>query len=232
MATCIDIISRSLRLLGVVSPQETVSAADAATGLEALNNLLESLSISRPNAPGVTEETFALVAGQTDYSIGVGQAFNTALPVSIDGSSFVRYKGVDYPLNSMSIDDWAQIPLKAISGFIPSNLYYKRNADQGDLRFYPAPAAGVEFHCISWKPLVRYDTVTDVMSLPYGYERMLGYVLACELAPEYGREPSPTVLRLGYGARRQIKGANLQVPKLDVPVLTTSRSNIFTGLRG
>ena len=227
MATCLDIIARSLRLVGVVAAGETLSAVDAETGLEALNNLLDALSISRPNAPGATEETFMLTAGQTDYTIGTGQDFNTQLPVSIDASSFIRYGGIDYPLNLMDLADWASIPLKTDGGTIPTDLYFGRGSATGDLRFYPAPVAGVEFHCISWKTLVRYTAVTDEMTLPVGYERMLGYLLASELAPEYGREVSPTVQRLAYGARRQIKAANLEVPTLSA--VTSTRSNIFTG---
>jgi hypothetical protein len=232
MATCLDIIARSLRLVGVVSAGETQSAVDAETGLEALNNLLESLSISRPMAPGATEEVFTLTAGQTDYTIGVGQDFNTDLPVSIDESSFVRVGGLDYPISLMSLDEWSEIPLKHLSSFIPSNLYYKRNASNGELRFYPAPGSGVEFHCASWKPLTRYAALTDEMSLPYGYERMIGYILASELAPEYGREVSATVARLAYGARRQIKAANLQVPKLETGIPGNSRFNVLAGMRG
>lgn len=231
MTTCLDVITRSLRLIGVVSPQETVSGADADTGLSVLNNLLESLGLFRAMSPGPTEEEFPLSANVTDYEIGAGKTFDTVLPAQIDESTFIRIGTIDYPIRLIDGGQWAKIPLKSIAGYIPSDLYFYRQADYGVLRFYPAPGSGCVLHLRSWKPFSGYASVTDEMVIQQGFSRLLPMILAEELAPEYGREAPPSVIQKAAGARHQIKAINLEVPSMETMPPGAGRFNIFAGRR-
>ncbi|MGH7185093.1 MAG: hypothetical protein ACREIB_02290, partial [Pseudomonadota bacterium] len=53
--------------------------------------------------------------------------------------------------------------------------------------------------------------------LPTGYERMLVFSLAEEVAADYEREIPPTVARNATNARRAVKRVNSRVPTLQLP---------------
>lgn len=232
MATCLDVISRGLRLIGVVSPSDAISGADVETGMSVLNDLLKSMGLFRALAAGPTEEVFALQPNVANYTIGVGQTFDTALPVQIDDSTFVRIGTIDYRLQMIDGEQWAAIPLKQVGSYVPDRLYFYRQADYGELRFYPTPGSGCDLHLRSWKPFSGYTSDSDELNLPAGYERLLGYVMAEELAPEYGREAPLSVQKKAAGARHQIKAVQLEVPNMQTLPASAGRFNIFTGRNG
>lgn len=217
MATAGDVISRALRLIGVATPGQALSGADADTGLEALNALVESMGLFRNLVPSLTEETFSLVSGTADYTIGASMTFNTELPIKLEESCFVRVSGIDYPLTVINGEEWADIPVKSAQGSIPDAVYFKRGTTSGELRFYPEPGSNVEFHCRSWKTLTTYADDSTDFGLPAGYERMIAYNLAVEIAPEYGREAPVTVQRIATASRHGIEAAQAEIPKLKLP---------------
>ena len=70
------------------------------------------------------------------------------------------------------------------------------------------------------------------MAFPPGYLRAFKYNLACELAPEFGVEPSPTVQRVAMTSKRNLKRINNPDDIMSLPysiVATRQRFNIFAG---
>jgi hypothetical protein len=70
MATALDIIQGALLNINSYSPGETVSPADAQVGLNALNDLLESLANDECFMYTQVETVFPWVAGQYQYTVG------------------------------------------------------------------------------------------------------------------------------------------------------------------
>jgi hypothetical protein len=68
--------------------------------------------------------------------------------------------------------------------------------------------------------------------MPPGYLRAFRYNLACEIAPEFGVEPPPTVARIAMTSKRDLKRQNNPDDIMALPysiVGTRQRFNIFSG---
>jgi hypothetical protein len=73
------------------------------------------------------------------------------------------------------------------------------------------------------------SVATDIY-FPLGYLRAFRYNLACELAPEFGVEPSPQVQRIAMTSKRNIKRINFPGDLMAIPypiVATRQRYNIY-----
>jgi hypothetical protein len=68
--------------------------------------------------------------------------------------------------------------------------------------------------------------------MPPGYLRAFKYNLACEIAPEFGVEPSPTVSRLAMTSKRNLKRINNPDDIMSMPyslIATRQRFNVYAG---
>jgi hypothetical protein len=90
----------------------------------------------------------------------------------------------------------------------------------------------LEFHIVSVNPLTAPANLATVLAFPPGYLRAFRYNLACEIAPEFGVEPSPTVMRVAMTSKRNLKRINNPDDIMSMPysiVATRQRFNIFAG---
>ena len=193
MTTANDLISRSLRLLGVVGQgRRTLSANEASDGLEALNSMLESFSLERMMIYQILEENFPITAGTADYTIGSGGTFNTTRPVKVDGA-FIRDNGIDFPMLVIDHDAYDSVPLKTATAR-PQYLYFDAQYPLAYIRLLYTPDASYTLYINSWKQLQRFTDGTTALALPPGYERMIVYNLAIELNPVFGTELPESVV--------------------------------------
>lgn len=117
--------------------------------------------------------------------------------------------GLDYYFDCQnSIDNYNQIGYKGVSGPWPKYAAYQPLMPYGSLRIYPNPSQAGEVHL--WTDLILSNllTLNQTFSLPQGYSRALKKLLAVELAPEYGKNPSVELLRQVNEARTFIKALN------------------------
>lgn len=207
MATARSIIAAAHRKIGVGTDGEVLSAADAANGLEALNQMLDSWSVEGNLVFYQQEESFPLTINVSEYTIGSGADFDTVRPVSIE-AAFVRNDGnYDYTLEKNDVRDWADINYKDTGG-VPQYFYYDYNFPVAKIHLFPRPASSYNLHIFSSKRLSSFANLSDVVSLPEGYEQALVYNLALHLAPEFQIEPSPTVKSMAANSLSRIQGRN------------------------
>lgn len=213
MATLLDLLTGSLRLIGSANPGEALDATTAKDALQALNGLIETLNLEHlTNPAGVAQVNVTTTPGQAVRTIGVGGNFDAPRPVVIDKAT-VKAGGCDYPVEILSDDDWADIPIKNVAG-IPTGLYYEDTYPLGKVHLYPVPDAAYSMTLWCWSSLPTY-TMADLnaeLVLPPGYARMYRFNLALELAAEYGREPSMSVVNNAVEAKAAIKRANHVAP--------------------
>lgn len=216
MTTAIEIISRSLRLLGVLAEEETPEAQQAADGLTALNALMGSIS----NAPQLifakSLDSVSLSAGVASYTVGPTGTPVTQRPVDVLESSTITYQGVTYPLVKWTLSDFNQINVSATSG-IPTGFYPDMEMPNIVINLWPVPSAPMTLNLWSNKQITEFSSLTQQVVMPPGYDRMLAFNLAIDMAPEYMVEPSPTVVRVAAQSRRMLKRTNVQVPRLQMP---------------
>lgn len=229
MAAAIDIIKGALRLIGVLAEGETPEAEDASISLSALNGMLDSWNIEPLLIYQLQVEAFALSPGVGSYSIGAGQVFDTARPVSIENAFIRDGSGTDTPLVRFEFDRWDDVPNKSAVGQ-PEALTYEPGFPYGQIKLWPAPSSADTLHIRTMKPLNSALTLATTLVLPPGYERAIRFNLAVELAPEFGREAPATVQSVAIDSLRKIKAANSRVPQMKVDSsLIGGRFNILSG---
>ncbi len=189
MATGTSIITRALRMCGAIDAIETPSATDLANGLDALNELISSMSIARGLIYAQTTETLTLTIGDGSYSIGTGADFNTARPLAIE-SAYITSNGVDTPLYISGRNEYNALADKSTQG-LPGTLYYDPTFTNGNVRFYPVPDAAYVVTVSTWKEISQIAAVGDSVSLPEYLLTYLKVALAINLAGEYRQPISP-----------------------------------------
>jgi hypothetical protein len=122
--------------------------------------------------------------------------------------------GLDYWYDVIAISDYNQIGYKGVPGPWPYVVSYQSSFPYGTLTVYPAPQQAGEVHF--WSDVILSDlaTPTASFSLPQGYSRALKKLLAMELCPEYGKQPSAELARQAKEARDFIKSLNEEPTKM------------------
>lgn len=205
-----------MRLLGVYAIGEDPSAEEAQDGLSALNALMDSLSNSSLLVHARSLDSISVTAGSASITVGPSGGTVTPRPVRVLAESYFEIAGSSYPLELLTLEQYTAIADKASQG-LPSALYVQPDMPDVALHLWPVPAQAITLKLWSDKQLATFPALTTQVSLPPGYERMLAFLLAEEMAPEYQREPSPTVIRKAAAARRALKRTNTEVPILDMP---------------
>ena len=232
MATAQKIIEGALRNLRVTKRGFTAATEDLTEGLEALNQLLDSLSSGGIFIPYRTRETFTVPAEQSSYTIGTGGDLNTARPVSVDAIT-IRREGIDYTVNRYGLAEYNALSLKNTST-IPRNYYYEATSPLGTVYFDFQPKTDYTITLDSLKGLPQFATLgTDIILLE-GYERGLKYLLTEELADEYDKPVSPTLQKKIHESKEMMLTTSMSYrttySRLDVALLGGhGRYNIYKG---
>lgn len=206
MSTIRDVVTRSLKLIEEVGAGETASSESAFDGLSSLVTMIDSWSIQNHLVFTETRESFALTSGDGDYSIGSGGNFNTTRPIEVI-AAFVRVNGSDYSLDLIGAGQYAQIPDKSAQA-IPTVMYFDGNYPTANILLHPVPNQSMTLHLYTKKPLSNFTSLDDTLAAPVGYERAFIYNLAIEIAPEYGKQASATVMSIAGESKKAIESAN------------------------
>lgn len=190
-----DLIERVLKKIGVLASGETAGASMAVDTLDDMNALIDSwknngLMIYENNIRSLT-----LVSGQQTYTIGASGDFNAVRPVSISQAKYVS-NDIEYDIEIITKDEWANIPDKQTSSDIPTKLYYNPAYPLGELNFWPKPSGAASVKIYDPKPVERFASLNTTVSLPPGYENLLILGTADYIGPDYGRELSQRQLQI------------------------------------
>ena len=207
MATVQDIVTASLRLLGVIATGETPEAEDLQDSREALNLMLGNWSAKRLLVPVLTEENFTLVVGTGTYTIGTGATFSTARPIRIE-SAFIRdSENIDTPLEIISRDKYNDRVLKTTEGR-PEDLFYEDTYANGTIKLLYVPDEAYTLFINSWKAFTQFSALDTTISLPDEYLEALKYNLAVRIAPEYEISVRPEVVGIALDTYKTLKNLN------------------------
>lgn len=213
MGTILDTINGHLRLLEELGAGETASAEDAQDSLFSLNSMLSSWSIQRDLVFTETTDTVTLTGSQAAYTVGSGGDLNITRPVRV--KYITVNNGGDGELLELTQEQYIAISQKDTQG-TPNAYWYDGNYPLGNLYLYPTPDSAYSMTIYSEKPLSEYSAVTDTLVAPEGWERAFRYNLAVERAPEYGKQPSATVMRIAIQSKNAIRNACAETEKLVV----------------
>lgn len=217
--TALDLIKRSMRLLGVYAIGEEPSSEEAQTGLTALNSLLDSLANSGQLVYAKSLDSINLAAGTAAYTVGPSGGTVTTRPVEVLDESYVLSNGVSYPLSEITLQQYNDVALKTITG-IPRYFWVQPDMPNMTVTLLPVPDQAMTLKLWSNKVITGTLSLATAISLPPGYERMLAYLLAEEIAPEFQAPVPQAVAMIASQSRRMLKRTNLEVPQLTVPDIT------------
>jgi len=232
--TVLDIISRSLRLLGVNASGETPKADETRDAFECLNAMLDQWSIDKLLVFCFKNDLMPLTPGQGVYTIGNGGELNTDRPVKIE-KAFVRFSNggnnTDYPMEIINNAQYQEIFIKNITTTYPKYLYYNPTYPFGTIELWPIPANDCLLMISQWSQISKFNAPADDISLPLGYQSAMEYGLAVEVAAEYGIEVPAVVAQRAVQTKAALMRVNAEpiILKLDRVLLPTGGFNILTG---
>ena len=238
--TAIDIISSSFRLIGVLASGETPTGAEGIDALATLNSMIDEWNSERlsvfhvlRNGGSTDAVTFPFVPGQQAYTIGEDGAsdFNVVRPAKIERAS-IEYLGnpnnpLEIPLRIVSEDGWRKIPVKETGSNIPRYIWIDNNFPNRTMNLWPEPSEVHNLILYYWQAVTSYTLLSTNNSYPPGYEKAIRYNLAVDLAPEYGREPSQTVLAQAARSKGKLKSMNTPAPEMSIDPMIPRRKGHY-----
>jgi hypothetical protein len=234
MATAGDIINGSLRLLGILAEGETPSAETSNDALTAMNQMIDSWNTERLSVFSTQDQVFLWPAGQISRTLGPSGNFVGNRPILLDDSTYYKDPGtgVSYGIKQINQQQYDGIAVKTVTSTYPQVIWLNMNYPDIEMYVYPVPTRELQWHFISVDELTQPATLSTQLSFPPGYLRAFRYNLACEIAPEFGVEPSPQVQRIAMASKRDLKRINNPDDVMSMPysiVGTRQRFNVYAG---
>lgn len=227
-------IDGALRLIGVLAAGEEASADEHADGLERLNGLIDSFNTHSLLVSYISHNVYPapIVGWKSKINFGIGPSFDFdgVAPIRITSAFFRDGGGIDSPITLNSIEQWSGISNKSVLA-TPSNYFVQYGPDKNmEIQFDSIPLNTDVLHLMCRMPFVAASGTylpTDDINWDYGFERMLRYNLAVELASEYGQQIPQAVAILAQKSLSDIKQSNYQPIALEVDGgLTGGTANI------
>ena len=231
-----DLVTATLRLLGVVASGDSLAASEATDGLASLNRMLGGWSTEGLLIFARTREAVAMTAGTAAYTMGTGGTYGSTRALKIE-EALIRDEtvtpAIEYPVKILSLAEWSSIAQKDDTGALPHSLYHDGGFPLETVTVYPKPSVAHKLVLYSVKPLSEITTLDTSVSLPPGYDRALIYNLAVDLAPEYGKALPDAVVMVANESKAGLKRMNYRPNylRVDDPLLPQGGGafNINTG---
>jgi len=177
-----------------------------------------------------------LAEGETP-SAATSQDALTALNQMIDSWNTERLavfstQDLSYGIKIINQQQYNGIAVKTVTSSFPQVMWVNMTYPDIEMYVYPVPLRSIEFHFVSIEELTQPVNLATTLAFPPGYLRCFRYNLACEMAPEFGVEPSPQVKRIAMTSKRNLKRVNNPCDVMALPysiVGTRQRYNIFAG---
>ena len=234
MTTAGEQINGALRLIGQLAEGETPSAATSQDSLAALNQMIDSWNTERLSVFSTQDQVFSWPPNVLSRTLGPSGDFVGNRPILIDDATYFidPASGISYGIKIINQQQYDGIAVKTVTSTYPQVIWINMDYPNIDMYVYPKPTKVLEWHFISVTELTQPATLTTTLSFPPGYLRAFRYNLACEIAAEFGVEPSPQVKRIAMSAKRNLKRINNPDDVMSIPyaiVSTRQRFNIFAG---
>jgi hypothetical protein len=234
MTTAGDQINGALRLLGVLAEGETPSSETSQDALTALNQMIDSWNTERLSVFSTQDQIFNWPSGERARTLGPTGDFVGLRPVLLDDATYFRdpQTNVSYGIKFINQQQYDGIAVKTVTSTYPQVIFTNMTYPDIEMVIYPVPLRLLEWHFISVEELTQPATLYTSLTFPPGYLRAFRYNLACEIAPEFGIEPSAQVQRIAMYSKRNLKRINNPDDIMALPysiVGNRQRYNIYAG---
>src|SRR5262245_1560634 len=210
--TGLQVITDSLKLIGVVAGHEVPTSAEQQDSLARLNELIDTWGVHAQTMYVPRRVLVPLSVGIQTYTFGVAGVINHPAPLTLDAASYLT-TGASVPteiyLDVASDQTYVGQPVKTLTGTSPQAVSYTRGAPLGEIWVWPVPSVSRTLVLYWREPLQQFPDLTTPIELLPGYAKALRTNLALELAPEFGRQLDPLVDRMAHESLADLKRVNL-----------------------
>jgi hypothetical protein len=216
--TAQQLINSSLRLIGVLATGESPTTTESDDALVVLNHIIGQLSNEQDIAYTIHHNTFTLTSGAFNYTLGVNGSWTTsARPFKVTGAHAVNgnfSKGLEVlPMGEYRRRIGSDIGITAV---LPMLLGADTSYPALNIEVWPTPnTTGSSVRLDYWQPISTVASLSTDLAFPEGYEKLLRFELALDLATEYGRPVTETLLAGAVGARNSIKSMRNIIPAVE-----------------
>jgi hypothetical protein len=215
--TAMVIVQDCLELLQVYAPGETISDADAQRTLSVLNDMLDVWSNLTLSCFTILEQSFPLVAGQQQYTVGPGGQINGQRPLKVldgPGTAYVQdFNGNNYGVSVVARDQWNLYGNRSelITSDFPDTLFYDPQYPLGIINVMPVPTINYTMFFDSYSQLGDLSSLTAILSLPPGYKRAITTNLAVSVKPYFKTgQLDPLIIAEAMKTHGDIKRTNMR----------------------
>ena len=215
MPSALDVITSSLRLIGVLGSGEVPSAEEANDSLAVMQDMIDSWNAERLMIYNIQRLLFSLTPGQQIYTCGPGGDFDIPRPSEIDAFGIISLQNpaqpLELPMEDMNLQQYQELPVKNITSTLPLYVYDDQAFPLRNIFVWPIPQIAVQMAVYPWASLTSPVALTDTLAFPPGYARAFRYNLAVDLAPEFPVVPAQvlqSVQQIALDSKRIVKAAN------------------------
>jgi hypothetical protein len=229
-----DQINGALRLIGQLAEGEEPSAATAIDALAALNQMIDSWNTERLSVFSTQDQVFSWLPNLATRTLGPTGDFVGNRPILVDDSTYFRdpSSNISFGIKLINQQQYNGIAVKTVTSTYPQVMFVNMTYPDITMTVYPVPTKVLEWHIVSVDELTTPALLSTPLAFPPGYLRAFRYNLACEIAPEFGVEPSPQVSRIAMYSKRNLKRINNPDDIMSLPysiVATRQRFNVYAG---
>ena len=190
-----DVITRALRIVGAIGQGETPETQAVTDAALVLNMIVKERQADGMQLWKVQTSSFSMTNGTSQYNIGIGSTIAQTAPLKVI-QTWVRTTATnaDSPTNLITKAEYDRYGNKATTG-TPAMVFYKTPGPNvvemiGTFSLYPTPDANAAststFFFTGMYPIQDFDASTDNPDFPSYYFNALTWLLASEIAYEYG----------------------------------------------
>jgi hypothetical protein len=184
-----NIIAAAMRKCGRLAKGQSPDSTDLTNGMQALNAIIAEFQTLGMPLWARAEYNLTMVAGQRDYTFGVGQTINTAFPLHVQGVVLANASGgAVRTLFPEARDDFNL--LNRTSTGTPVSFTYQPKVNQGVLSLWPLPDANAvsdyTVRVTYQRPFDGFTSASETPDFPQEWQNALIYHTAVALAPEFG----------------------------------------------
>lgn len=223
--TVSELITLSLKRIGVVAKGNVADAEDLNDGLLILNDLADALQAERLTIWSESRTVYDITANTQDYLVGAGEVVDVARPVFVQQLGNVSplrlidtsvTPNLEIPLTPLTDQGWRSLPMKSMTAPRPWAAYYNPTFPAGTISLYPVPTL-TTLQGVLYAPAAQGEfALTDTIILPPGYRKFLRDQLAVELCPEYDMAVPQALAASATDAKTNLQRANQRL--MDLPI--------------
>ncbi len=234
MVSALDQITGALRLIGQLAEGETASSETANDSLTAMNQMIDSWNTERLSVFSTQDQVFTWPSNEATRTLGPTGDFVGNRPIQVDDSTYFRDTGtgISYGVKIINEQQYNGIAVKDVTSTFPQVLWVNYDFENISMSVFPVPTQALEWHIVSVAELSQPATLATALAFPPGYLRAFRYNLACEIAAEFGVEPSPQVMRIAMTSKRNLKRINNPDNIMSMPyplIKIRGRFNVYSG---